>query len=766
MKTTITTRSYVATSSGESRGIIDTDVEKDEWGIPFIPGRRMKGVIRESACEVCEMLNVDKDIVEEVFGRMGIQSGKLGIGNFRIEGYGDVTAFLHALEAPKPNMKRELLAPLSRVFSYDNVSEYYTETKAETAVGSDGTAQKHSLRTINRIRPDRSFVGEMDIKALSYRERALLFLAVKNLRRMGMKRHRGYGDIAVKTEETAWDFDRSTAIAALKSTRDQPLTQAEDMVFARVNRQVEGGTAFFKLPFSLTLQHPIVLSLQKGDQNTVNTERLIPHTTMRGVFAQRIIERLNLKSEAEKNEHFQQLFYRYASEELSWGAAYLVDAAFHKYYPAPRFLQMRKGEKNHVFNAIGEDAVRETNSSYKVLNRWIADNEGDGNPTVTYKVPRTTISFHSARDRQAGHSKTGSAEIFYYEALEKDQVFSGDIYGTRAALQCLKDIVGDTFTAFVGKSKNAQYGKVQVTVLELESWDHAYQSGNDLILTFITPAVFYNAWGFPDLSLRNILRYVQETLGIAQTISEDEVKVFARSRISDHYVATWRSKYPGEMMWDVGTALKIPYKEIKDGASRIGQMAAQGLGERRAEGFGRVKLFDISSGTLDLQESEEKFPDVASFIQSNNNAVYFLLQKLLPLYIKNQAVLAAYGDAESFAIRHQSDVTAHFIERVRALVMAASDVSQFNSTLHKLFPSKEKLADEKPVYKMLRVSGLKDKLSNFMEPATKQWTIWKDLLPSTDKYTALHNPDESANFVIAQQYWTVYLETVRKKLGR
>ena len=42
-----------ASGSGVA-GVIDTDIVFDEYGIPYIPARRIKGVLRESALMLIE----------------------------------------------------------------------------------------------------------------------------------------------------------------------------------------------------------------------------------------------------------------------------------------------------------------------------------------------------------------------------------------------------------------------------------------------------------------------------------------------------------------------------------------------------------------------------------------------------------------------------------------------------------------------------------------------------------------------------------------
>ena len=63
MKIKIELLSDLCTASGEAHNsLIDSDVTYDEWGIPYIPAKRLKGCIREAALELVELglMNAEK----------------------------------------------------------------------------------------------------------------------------------------------------------------------------------------------------------------------------------------------------------------------------------------------------------------------------------------------------------------------------------------------------------------------------------------------------------------------------------------------------------------------------------------------------------------------------------------------------------------------------------------------------------------------------------------------------------------------------------
>ena len=69
MKIKIELLSDLCTTSGETyNSLVDTDITYDEYGIPYIPAKRMKGCIREAALELVEFGIIDKSMLHKVFG--------------------------------------------------------------------------------------------------------------------------------------------------------------------------------------------------------------------------------------------------------------------------------------------------------------------------------------------------------------------------------------------------------------------------------------------------------------------------------------------------------------------------------------------------------------------------------------------------------------------------------------------------------------------------------------------------------------------------
>ncbi len=184
--------------SGEGFGaIIDTDVVFDDVGIPCIPGRRIKGCLRDSANEVCEMfeksginkfIDIKKNgkdfaVIEKVFGTPEKPS-YLNVSNLTIEEY----------ENSRTSLKR-LFKDYPAILSKDEVVSFFTKIRQQTKINDEGIAAEHSLRTVRAVKKGNLFEGGISINNSDQDTLRLLWLACINLRRLGTKRNRGFGEV-------------------------------------------------------------------------------------------------------------------------------------------------------------------------------------------------------------------------------------------------------------------------------------------------------------------------------------------------------------------------------------------------------------------------------------------------------------------------------------------------------------------------------------------------------------------------------------------
>lgn len=198
----ITLDSHTLIGSGEGFGaIIDADVVFDDIGIPYIPAKRIKGCLRDSAKDVKKMFSssgipfpMDIDATFGVGGEHAAQvqeqHGQVYFSDFMIEEHDRNAEWLTYLSSD--SKYRSLL-------SRDVIRNAFTTLRQQTAIDSNGVAQKHSLRTIRVLQRGYRFYGPVEIWAEDHNDIVnCLAFACLNLRNLGTKRNRGFGEVSCR----------------------------------------------------------------------------------------------------------------------------------------------------------------------------------------------------------------------------------------------------------------------------------------------------------------------------------------------------------------------------------------------------------------------------------------------------------------------------------------------------------------------------------------------------------------------------------------
>lgn len=154
---------------------VDALVIKDKDRLPYIPGRTIKGLLREAASAITD----DLETVDMVFGISGNDANhKVG------------TSFFSNAVLPSAERKYILEQKLQSLL-YESFSS--------TSIDENGIAKDHSLRKIETVVP-----CKLEGVILSVPEEALQKVedAMNFIKRLGTGRNRGYGrcKITIKKE--------------------------------------------------------------------------------------------------------------------------------------------------------------------------------------------------------------------------------------------------------------------------------------------------------------------------------------------------------------------------------------------------------------------------------------------------------------------------------------------------------------------------------------------------------------------------------------
>lgn len=158
--------------SGLSGGAeTDNAVLKDNDNLPYVPGKTMKGLVRDALLEMNEVQPENYNI-QEINQLLG--SGEAGSETTRGEAYFSNAAL--------PDLERRELTPELSAHLYRNL--------ASTQIAASGVAEGKSLRVMEVCIP---VFLEGTVSDVADRHQALLADAFKWIRHLGVNRNRGLG---------------------------------------------------------------------------------------------------------------------------------------------------------------------------------------------------------------------------------------------------------------------------------------------------------------------------------------------------------------------------------------------------------------------------------------------------------------------------------------------------------------------------------------------------------------------------------------------
>ena len=158
----------------------DTDalVLKNEQGLPYIPGKTIKGLMKDAMMDLVEVGQCDQSIVDKIFGKMKKEEDRTE-DESKISSPG--TAFFSNVSLTQIE-QREIQS--------NNLGEYLYRNIASTAIEKNGMAKDKSLRVMQVCIP---LSLEGTVTQLEEYQLAKLEVALKLIRHLGVNRNRGLG---------------------------------------------------------------------------------------------------------------------------------------------------------------------------------------------------------------------------------------------------------------------------------------------------------------------------------------------------------------------------------------------------------------------------------------------------------------------------------------------------------------------------------------------------------------------------------------------
>ena len=626
---TITLCSDLCAGSGYAyAGVIDSDICYDDFGLPYIPAKRLKGCMRESAQSILYDF-ISQEDVDKLFGAAGEKScGLLAINNARITNYDKIVEELKAL---KKNG--------SEVVAYSSQQEIlnqFTQIKVQTSIDENGVADDNTLRytrVVKQYSPitNKPLVFETEItlmQATTDLEEILKKIALAT-RNIGMHRNRGMGSVTCKLV-----FDKEIEENTIKSS-------------AIENKKTQEESQWVVLSYQLKNSQPLML----GSNDDQASETCIRGQRVLGVLAGTY---LASKETSAQDQTFVDLFLA--------GQAIFTNLVPYKngqaYYPAPLFLnQLKKTKKivNTQFSYTG-DANEEydpsnVNQPKKLKGKYVFFD--DKNRADIAEVEQTMIYHHSHYKKNAD----GVEGILYTQsAVQENQCYTGQVYVKEQYASVVKDLLEKSEFCF-GRSRSAQYGKcVLLNKIENKNIEKVFfngKKGQTVMVTLLSDGIFQSTKGTGySIYYDDLQKAVAEELGIqADQTEQEKFHSMIQTKELNGYQTMWNLHK--QTVPAVAAGSVFVYRLQSDI-----KITKRFIGEKNLEGYGQICIFDLNTmqyrvenSTDDNKKNTEKKTNEQMQIVIKEEAVKKLVINNLVESIKEKLKLKAAKEATKEKLR-------------------------------------------------------------------------------------------------------------------
>jgi CRISPR-associated protein Csx10 len=590
--------------SGSGRGEIDSAVQRDADGIPYIPAKTLTGILRDG----CEQVALALDNGDG----QGIWHKWVGLL------FGDQPAL--ATDAIEPAPRPALLSIRSAHFPQElrhalkenNVlKNAISFVKPGVAIDSaTGSAKPDFLRFEEVVRMgailtsghctlDFSEASEITDaqKKVAY---ALLIAGAKMVDRLGGKRRRGNGTCTItinnqdKTKTNEWIewFQKNHG-----QVQQPPEWKPErlDSQNSQLMANSDTGQSWYRIPLTVETKTPVVIP-KRTVGNVVESLDHIP-----GRYFLRHLHRAIGK-------------YMDVSGAIARGDLVITNATIaiddKPGRPTPFCLfgekldgglSKGKGVYNRFQEAEPIDAQGKEIQTKGERSGYLG--EFDGSCLPEYESVALKIFTHNTIRDDVQRPTSDVGGVYSYEAIPSGITLMAELRLPQSIKEYLEDKASKNLSALlkgnlrIGQSKKDQYGSVHVKAGKPEIFDSSQQLKDDKLLYvwFLSDVLLRDQRLNPTTNPDVFREMLASELGVTleERPDSDLLSLMMKSRRTESWQVRWGLPRPSMLGWQAGSC--IVYKiqgDKKPSAEKLSELEAKGIGDRRAEGYGQICFND------------------------------------------------------------------------------------------------------------------------------------------------------------------------------
>ena len=551
---------------------VDIDVCHDEYGLPYIPAKRLKGCLRECAQELNDW--GEGIPIDALFGKAGSQKDACSIRNAYLE--------------KREKYLNEICENEGNVLCHpQNILRNFTYIRSQTSIDHEsGTAEPNSLRSVRVVKKGLVFTADVEWESEEafdlYGQNLKSCCTV--LKHMGMSRTCGFGSVRVSLDYVCMHG-----------------SEKEHVPYK------EGATC---LAYEITLKEPVICKSVNGQEQ--NSLDYIEGAKLLGLIAG------GLKKQGKD-------FAGFMGEHggIKCSNAYLSKEGV-RLHEVPASCFGIKNNSSDYCDKIYIDIREEVEDKDKQLNQmkhcyvYI----GEDGLLKKYNVAMEERYHHKRPDdKSIGRAVEGEDSVFYQiSSISAGQKFQGFITGSAMQIKQVYDILTAEDEVGLGYGKTSEYGRCGIRVISVGQENEVKGStisvdrqqedkvtGSEFWVLLEAPAILYNDRAFYTTNIEDLREEVRAALGIekeqldvlgAKESQGGVMRCYVNLATVGGYNVTWQMRKPTVDAFDKGTVLHFKLKEEAMLPRKLW------IGERNAEGYGEISVHDVKKDGLYLQKGK------------------------------------------------------------------------------------------------------------------------------------------------------------------
>lgn len=226
------------------------------------------------------------------------------------------------------------------------------------------------------------------------------------------------------------------------------------------------------------------------------------------------------------------------------------------------------------------------------------------------------VNVHTQRDAERGRSTEDEGAIFRYIALPAGMVLKGAILADENGdIAKIQDLLKSQ-SLQLGKARSAGYGSVTIEISKMDDdWREAeapaLKASQEITIALLSPALVRDENGQFGANAKEAFA--------AHLEGKLDIKTEAKTELVGGFNRKWGLPLPQQVAISAGSIFTITTeKEVP--VEALQELEAKGIGERRAEGFGRVAINISLPEAKEIEDDNWKAIELNLPAQANSQA--------------------------------------------------------------------------------------------------------------------------------------------------